>query len=274
MQTVEFSKMSGCGNDFIIVDNRIAVVDEQDLERFIIAVCRRKQSVGADGLVLVENSADYDFQWRFFNSDGSRGEMCGNAARCAARYAHMKGIAGAEMVFGTDVGPVKARLNGHGVKLKMPRPKDLSLDEPLPLDQGTLQVNRINTGVPHVVVPVKDPDEVDVIALGRAIRNHAAFAPGGTNVNFVSPLKNRTMRIRTYERGVEDETLACGTGAVAAALVTACKENLAGPLNLCTRGRKTLRIYFERQGEQFEDVYLEGEARMIYQGRLNAEAWD
>ena len=273
MQAVEFTKMSGCGNDFIIIDNRKQVIDEQDLTAFIVALCRRKLSVGADGLILIEASSDLDFRWRFFNSDGSRAEMCGNGARCAARFAHLNGIAGANMVFGTDVGPIQAQVVADQVKLQMVPPRDLILEEIITLPQGELVVSFINTGVPHVVVPVSELDQVDVVELGRTIRNHPRYAPAGSNVNFLGQRDGRTMAYRTYERGVEDETLACGTGAVAAALVSACREKLAGPFILQTRGGKDLKVHFERDGENFSDVFLEGEARFIYQGRLDPEAW-
>ncbi len=273
MQPVEFYKMSGCGNDFILVDNRTPVIDEGDLEQFVAALCRRGSSVGADGLILIESSEDLDFQWRFFNSDGSRAEMCGNGARCAARYAFLNRIAPAEMTFGTDVGPLQARIIGEDVKLKMPRPKSLRLAETLSVDGKDLTVSAIDTGVPHVVLTVDDLPGTDVVSLGRAIRNHDHYAPEGTNVNFLGPLADHTLAIRTYERGVEQETLACGTGAVAGTLITACKENLDGPLNIRTQSGKILQVHFKRQGERFQDVYLQGEARLVYHGRLTPEAW-
>ena len=273
MQPVEFCKMSGCGNDFILIDNRIPVMAEDDLEKFIISVCRRRGAVGADGLILIESSDAFDFKWRFYNSDGSRAEMCGNGARCAARFAYLKRIAPAAMTFGTDIGPLQARVMDGDVMLKMPRPQSLRLAETLPLNGKRLTVSSINTGVPHVVLTVDDLPGTDVVALGRAIRYHENYAPHGTNVNFLGPLSDGALAIRTYERGVEQETLACGTGAVAGALTTACKANLDGPLDLRTQGGKTLRVHFTRQGDQFQDVYLEGEARMVYHGRLTPEAW-
>lgn len=263
--------MSGSGNDFIIIDNRKNVVDETDLTQFIARVCRRKMSVGADGFILVEDAEAADFKWRFYNSDGSVAEMCGNGARCAARFAYLTGIAGAEMFFETAAGIIHAEIKGERVKIKIPDPEDLDMDYILELESSSLSVSSVNTGVPHVVIARDTLDDIDVVKLGREIRFHDRYAPAGTNVNFVSLRKN-SVEIRTYERGVEDETLACGTGAVAGAIVMACKGNIASPVDVLTRSGEHLNIYYHRKEDRFYDIFLEGDARLIYKALLCEDA--
>lgn len=263
--------MSGSGNDFIIIDNRKNVIDETDLPQFIARVCRRKMSVGADGFILVENSEAVDFRWRFYNSDGSIAEMCGNGARCAARFAFLTGIAGTEMYFETAAGIIHAEITGDRVKIKLPDPDDLNIDYMLELEHASLSVSSVNTGVPHVVVEKDNIDDIDVVKLGREIRFHDRYAPAGTNVNFAS-LRNNSVEIRTYERGVEDETLACGTGAVAGAIVMACKRDIESPVAVLTRSGEHLNIYYQLKDGAFSDVYLEGDARFIYQAQLCEDA--
>jgi diaminopimelate epimerase len=273
MNTITFTKMSGSGNDFIIIDNRNQCIDGIDLPQFITSVCRRKMSVGADGLILIEPSDTADFRWRFYNSDGSRAEMCGNGARCATRFAYVNGIAGESLTFETDAGIVSGQVSADRAKVKMPDPQDLRLDYSIELASGPLVVSSINTGVPHVVILQDDVAAVDVFGLGREIRNHETFAPAGANVNFVCRRGPGSLTIRTYERGVEDETLACGTGSIASALVCASKLNWPSPVSLLTRSKEILTIYFAETGGTFSDVYLEGDARIIYTAQLGEEAW-
>lgn len=273
MGNINFYKMSGSGNDFIIIDNRKVIVDEAGLVNFVASVCRRKMSVGADGLILIENADAVDFKWRFFNSDGSVAEMCGNGARCAARFAYLKGIAGAEMSFETAAGIIHAKVAEDQVKINMPDPADLKTDYPLELEKSTLSVSSVNTGVPHVVVEVDNIDDIQVVALGREIRFHEVFAPAGTNVNFVSLQNDGIVAIRTYERGVEDETLACGTGAIASAIVISYKNKLKSPIKVMTRSGGYLNIYYELKQGRFYDIFLEGDARIIYKAQLWEDAW-
>lgn len=266
--------MSGSGNDFIIVDNRDKIVDETDLLNFIVKVCRRKMSVGADGFILVENTEGADFKWRFFNSDGSVAEMCGNGARCVARFAYLTGIAGPEMSFETGAGIVEARVAGESVKIKMTDPSDLKTDYTLELKDRSISVSSINTGVPHVVMVTDTLDDVEVVKMGREIRFHDMFAPAGTNVNFICPIKDDTIGIRTYERGVEDETLACGTGSVAGALIMARKMKIDAPINVLTRSGVILKIYYKEKNGTYQDIYLEGDARIIFRAELFEDAWN
>ncbi|MEJ2168021.1 MAG: diaminopimelate epimerase [Desulfobacterales bacterium] len=273
MKPITFYKMSGSGNDFIIIDNRSRIIDGLDLPKFIRAVCRRKMAVGADGLILIEPSDKADFRWQFFNSDGSRAEMCGNGARCAARFAVVNGIAKANLSFETDAGVVAGQVEGDRARVKMPDPMDLRLDYAIELKTGPVTVSSINTGVPHVVIMRDSVAEVDVFNLGREIRNHKAFAPAGTNVNFICRKGQGQLAIRTYERGVEDETLACGTGSIAGALVTSSKLDWNSPIDLTTRSGEVLRIHFNKNENVFDNVYLEGDARIIYTAQLGEEAW-
>jgi len=274
MEPIPFYKMSGSGNDFIIIDNRRGIVAAQSMPTFAARVCRRKMSAGADGLILIEDSERVDFKWQFFNADGSRAEMCGNGARCAARFALVQGIAGAQMAFETDAGIVAAEVGGERVKIKMTDPSELRLDETMDLQGGSWTISSVNTGVPHAVAEVADIEALDVAAVGREIRRHPRFAPAGTNANFVCPLKDGGIAVRTYERGVEGETLACGTGSVAAALVRSAKYGAASPVRVLTRSGGHLNIYFEDDGGRYHDVYLEGDARIIYEGALCADAWN
>ena len=271
--TIPFYKMSGSGNDFIIIDNRQPNFEEKDLSRLVVGACRRKMSAGADGLILVEEAPKVDFRWRFYNSDGSRAEMCGNGARCVSRFAYLEGIAKETMAFETDAGIISAAVSGKKVKIKMTDPVDLSDEASLDLPSAELAYRYINTGVPHVVIEVENLEGMDLLSLGREVRNHPAFAPNGTNANFIRLMDDGTLSIRTYERGVEDETLACGTGNVAAALISSLRHGMRSPVKLLTRSGEYLSIYFERKGDDFSDVYLEGDARVIYTGELNPEAW-
>ena len=273
MENIEFYKMSGSGNDFIIIDNRKRIVDESGLMNFVANVCRRKMSVGADGLILIENADAVDFKWRFFNSDGSVAEMCGNGARCAARFAYINGIAGTEMSFETEAGIIHAKVARDQVKIKMPDPTDLKTDYALELENSTLSVSSVNTGVPHVVIEADNIDDIEVVKLGREIRFHDVFDPAGTNVNFVCLQNDDIVAIRTYERGVEDETLACGTGAIASAIVISYKKKIKSPVKLMTRSGEYLYIYYKVKQGRFYDIFLEGDARIIYKAQLWEDAW-
>jgi diaminopimelate epimerase len=273
MDKITFFKMSGSGNDFMIVDNRKKVIDDTHIAEFITRVCRRKMSVGSDGLILIEDAEGVDFKWRFYNSDGSVAEMCGNGARCAARFAYVNGIAGADMSFQTDAGIVSARIKRKLVKVNMPAPTNLSMDTTIELENGPLGVSSINTGVPHVVIIVDNIDDAEVFKLGREIRYHEGFAPAGTNVNFICSQPGDQIAIRTYERGVEDETLACGTGAIAGAIVSSIKLDKKSPVDVITRSGEHLFIYFNVQERRFDNICLEGDARIIYKGELWEDAW-
>ncbi len=264
MPGIPFSKLTGSGNDFILIDNRGGIVSKEDLPRLTRALCRRKFSVGADGLIAIEEAETADFRWRFFNADGSSAEMCGNGGRCAARFAVERGIAKPDLCFETLAGPIRAVVTGKRVKLEMVSPRDLRLPAEVPLSSGVRRGGSINTGVPHFVVSEEDLEAVDVVSLGRQIRHHALFAPAGTNVDFVRRTGEAEIAVRTYERGVEDETLACGTGAVASVLIGACWWRLPSPAAVQTRGGEILTVHFSRHGEDFGEVFLEGDTVWVY----------
>jgi diaminopimelate epimerase len=265
-----FYKMTGGGNDFILIDNREGRIDVDALRLSIPRICRHKLSVGADGLIVLEHSAKAHFRWRFFNADGSEAEMCGNGGRCAARLAHFLGMAPSDLIFETVAGLIKAQVRGKVVKLTLPPPSDIRLGISLPIGEEEVSVDFINTGVPHAVIFAPDLQEVDVVGLGRQIRHHEAFQPAGTNVDFVT-VDNGTVAIRTYERGVEDETLACGTGAVAAAIIAGLRGLAISPTTVIPRSGEALTIYYEGEGK-IREVSLEGEVRMIYHGWLDEES--
>ena len=275
---IPFIKMSGSGNDFIVIDNRSGLVDADHCWEWVRLVCRHKLSVGADGVILIENDPEVDFKWRFFNADGSEPEMCGNGARCAARVAALRGIVRKpRMAFRTLAGIIEAELIERRVKVKMTQPHGLETDCLVEAGGRSFCIHFINTGVPHAVVFVESEaalEEARVFDWGRLIRHHERFKPAGTNVNFARVEDTHRLAIRTYERGVEDETLACGTGSIAAALTAAAKGMVASPVEIRTRSGEDLTIHFQQSGQeravQFAQVYLEGNARVVYE----AELWD
>ncbi len=269
---ISFWKMHGSGNDFIIIDNRGGVFPRTDRPGLVARLCRRSVGIGADGLILVEDDPYSDFLWRFYNSDGSEAEMCGNGARCVARFAFLKQIAGIEMTFMTPAGPIQACVERDRVRLEMTRPFGLRRVVELECETGPEKVAFINTGVPHAVVQVRDGlDAVDVAGRGRRIRLHPEFSPAGTNVDFMTVFDEHRLAVRTFERGVEDETMGCGTGAVAAALVAADAGLVRSPVEVTTRAGDRLKVYFERNGRGFREVFLEGGAVIVYKGVLERE---
>jgi diaminopimelate epimerase len=275
---IPFVKMSGTGNDFILIDHRQPLIEPESMSAFSSAVCRRKFSVGADGLILIENSEQADFRWRFFNADGSVAEMCGNGARCAARFAFIQGIAPAKMRFETLAGLIEAEVSGKEVAVKMTEPRDLRLHQIITVNNAPFTLHSLNTGVPHAVVFVENIEETDVCGLGRAVRYHEAFQPAGSNVNFVQK-RGDAFKVRTYERGVEDETLACGTGSAASAIIAALLGQAASPVEIITSGNDRLTILFSLPEHKaggtapiVYNVFLKGPAHAVYQGKLTAEA--
>ena len=270
---IPFTKMSGSGNDFIFIDHRKPILSEDQMKEFARKVCRRRVSVGADGLVLVEKSGKADLKWRFFNADGSEAEMCGNAGRCLGRFAHMKGISGPSLTFETLAGILAASVDGRRVTLQMTKPHDLRLDETLPVEGRQEVVSSLNTGVPHAVLLVEDLEKAEVARMGNAIRYHSHFAPKGTNVNFVELKSASGIAVRTYERGVEGETLACGTGVVASALIAAFKGLVTSPVSVRTEGGEILTVHFEIEGQEVKRVLFEGEVHVIYEGEIWEEAY-
>lgn len=272
MEAIEFWKMSGSGNDFILIDNRNGQVKDEEMGLLVERACRRRESVGADGVIFVVGSDHYDFAWHYYNADGGEVEMCGNGGRCVSRFAFLKGIAGSEMTFETSAGPISAEVNGRMVKVLMPKPTGILMDLDLENPGGWKSIDFINTGVPHVVIGVEDLSGHPVKEQGRFIRYHSSFSPEGTNADFMKKMGPDQLEIRTYERGVEDETLACGTGAIACALVGAARGLVRSPVKVKTRGGEVLEIYFQQKDGSFEQVWLEGSTSIIYRGELHEEA--
>ena len=276
---IHFFKMTGTGNDFILIDNRNGLIDADHCQELVRRACRHKLSVGADGMILIENDPEVDFKWRFFNADASEAEMCGNGARCAARFAYINGIVSKpRMSFRTIAGIIRAELLGNRVKVQMTPPHGLRLGIDLEAEGRLFQLDCINTGVPHAIYLAADDSELELMDIGRwgrALRFHPFFQPAGTNVNFVRVQDPRHITVRTYERGVEGETLACGTGAIASTLVAAGRGQVISPTEVKTRSGESLTIHFEiSRGTQstgiteFKEVYLEGEARVAYEADL------
>ena len=281
---IPFMKLSGSGNDFILIDNRDRAVDPTRAGVLAAKVCAHRMSVGGDGLILVERSRRADFRWRLFNADGSEAEFSGNGARCAARFAYLKRIAPKQMRFETLAGVIEAEMAPRSVKrgamplfdqvkVRFPDPKGLRLNLRVALDGTEREAHFLDTGVPHCVYLVDDPDQVDVAGIGRPTRHHSLFQPAGANVNFISVLDPHQIRIRTYERGVEDETLACGTGSIASALIASLVGKTESPVTLIPQSRLNLMVHFRYDGKNFTDVYLQGDARAVYEGKILPDAW-
>lgn len=265
---IRFWKMNGAGNDFVVLDNR-------DLKHSLSAeqiarLCDRHRGVGADGLLAVEPAQNgADFRMRYYNADGGEAEMCGNGARCFARFANMlSGWSLKEVTFETQAGVIGATFHGDGVRLAMSDPHSLLLGATLEVDGREMVVHSLNTGVPHAVVIVDDLENTPVRQWGALLRHHEAFQPKGTNVNFVKVTAPGSISIRTYERGVEDETLACGTGMVASAIVHHLLAGAASPVLVKVKGGDTLEVGFTREGEAFRDVTLTGPADLVFEGQI------
>lgn len=272
---LRFFKMNGAGNDFIVVDNRDLSLSKALDTDTIAALCDRHRGIGADGLLAVEPAQKgADFRFRYYNADGGEAEMCGNGARCFGRFtAHLGEIVLKKVTFETIAGTLAAEMVDENVRIAMSEPKDLKLDSGATVPGLDAPIHFVNTGVPHAVAFVPGGDffeELDVYNLGRAIRQHSAFAPAGTNANFATVLSPGHIEIRTYERGVEDETLACGTGMVACALVHHLLTGAPSPIKVDVAGGDTLEIGFEKTGEKsFSKVTLTGPADFVFEGEID-----
>ena len=264
---LRFTKMNGAGNDFILIDNTTGDIH---LDRSQIArLCDRHRGIGADGILLLEQATNRaDFRMRYFNADGGEAEMCGNGARCFARFASKIAGPREKISFETPAGVISAELVDDLVTLQMTEPTDLRLNFTLPAADEKKTIHFINSGVPHVVIPVPRIDDVDVRREGAAIRYHKMFSPRGANANFIEKRRAKKIAIRTYERGVEDETLACGTGVVASALVFAAAEGAEGPITVTTRGGDELQVGFEKSDDDFRNVTLTGPAEFVFEGAI------
>ncbi len=264
-----FTKAVASGNDFIIIDNKSGELDVRrfDYSKMAQDLCCRRLSVGADGLLLLEDSDKADFRMRIINPDGSEVDMCGNGVRCSALYAAVNGWVG-DLTFETGAGILNAVVDGNEVKIGMSEPYNIKLDINLGLGSSMMKAHYINTGVPHVVHLVDDLESYPVRETGRKIREHSLFAPEGTNANFIGDITENGAVVRTYERGVEDETLACGTGTTASAIVLGLLGHVTSPVKIKTRSGEILTVYYKLSGRKVTDVYLEGSASVVYEGKL------
>lgn len=270
MKTLEFSKVVASGNDFILIDCRKNAA-RFNFTQLAQKLCHRTMGIGADGLLVLEKSKKVDVRMRILNADGSEAEMCGNGARCSAFF--VSGGKKNSVTIDTKAGIIKASVRRDTVTIGMTRPSNIKLNFPLLVNQHSLSANFINTGVPHAVIFCDDVSGIDVFKLGRLIRYHRRFSPAGTNVNFVEPRQLNLIRARTYERGVEKETFACGTGSVASAIVYAMKLRAAGLVRennfiifVDTASGERLSVRFSLKGNNVVEVFLEGKATIICRG--------
>lgn len=264
---IPFFKMHGAANDFIVIDDRALTFPAQD-RAWLASIMARHTGVGSEGVLLIQPSESADFRMRFFNPDGGEVDMCGNGARCIARFAWEQGIAPDTMRFDTGAGVVGAQVSGDTVQLTMTPPKDWRLGRSLVIEGQTILYDFVNSGVPHVVVVVEDVATVNVARLGAALRYHSDFTPDGTNVNFIQITGPSTLRLRTYERGVEAETPACGTGIVAAGVIAGRTSRCPPPVQITSAGGHELVVDFVLNDHGVDHVTLTGPAEHVFEGML------
>ena len=270
-----FARMHGCGNDFVVIDDRAGLWHTRR-EALAREICDRRKGLGGDGLILIQPGRDgADFRMTYVNRTGMDGEMCGNGARCTVLRAAQLGLIRGGGTMATEAGPIRAALEGAVITLHMPPPVDERPLLRLDVAGRSFDCFAIDTGVPHVVIFLDDEaalEALDVDGIGRTLRHHAAFAPRGVNANFAVRRADDSFRMRTYERGVEMETLACGTGAVAGGLMAHRKYGSAAPVLIHPTGGGLLRIGFRGSTHGFENVTLAGPAELIAEGEIS-DAW-
>jgi diaminopimelate epimerase len=264
---VNFSKYEGTGNDFIIIDNRNKMFDDKNFS-LIQKLCHRRFGIGADGLLLLNASEKYNYNMQYFNADGNPGSMCGNGGRCLVAFAKRLGLINEGAIFDAIDGIHFSRIEKYDEK-NFNATVNLKMNNVKNIESGN-DYSFLNTGSPHYVKFRDDLDKVDIIAEGRKIRYSDRFRDDGTNVNFIS-IKNKHIYIRTYERGVEDETLSCGTGAVAAVLAAADRGllNEKNKASLITKGGN-LSVSFEKTTDGFENIFLLGAATFVFDGEISS----
>jgi len=266
---LDFTKMNGAGNDFVLIDNRTRSVSLTP--QLVMRLCDRHRGVGADGVILLVPCASgkADWAWEFYNSDGSTGEMCGNGARCFGRFVQKQVGASGDFTFETEAGVITVCLRGELVTVNLTSPTDLRLNEQVRISTGPSAVHSVNTGVPHSVLFVPDADRAMVLQVGPEIRRHPHFGPKGTNVNFVQVLGPSHIRVRTFERGVEGETLACGTGVTASALISSLVHRFSSPVKVQVQGGDQLEVGFRAGEGGFSEVTLTGPADFVFDGKAS-----
>ena len=270
-ESLTFAKMAGGGNDFVVIDNRGDRV--ANVEEFARRICTPHLSVGADGLILIETTDRASVRMIYYNADGTRADFCANGTRCAARFALLAGIATHRMTVETDMGVLRAEVDEKGmVTLSVGTPTQVKLDRSLVVGDKTIQGTYLMLGVPHYVIFLRDDLwAADIVPLGRAIRNHPDLQPLGANVNFVVIRDEKSIEVRTYERGVEAETLSCGSGVVSSVVASALFDKVVSPVKVLTRSGITFEVSFQRVGDQVRDVKLKGDARVVYRGSMTAD---
>lgn len=260
---IPFSKYSGCGNDFIMIDDRTSNFPLEMIQK----MCHRQKGIGADGLILLQTSPKADFKMRIFNADGKEAEMCGNGLRCLAKYLEELKIPAQNYAIETMNQNLNIAFVKDLVQTSMPTPSFIAKELTLNVDGQSYQASHLDTGVPHIVIFVENVEKIDVPTVGKKLRSHSSFAPRGTNVNFVEKMEGNTLKIRTFERGVENETLACGTGCLAAAASASEKWNLPSQIHLKTRSSETLTIDLITNAQgQITSATQTGPAVKIFQG--------
>lgn len=257
---IPFYKYQGTGNDFVMIDDRAGTFPVS--QEYIESLCHRRFGIGSDGLILLQNAEGYDFRMMYFNADGGEGSMCGNGGRCVVRFAHDLGLFETSTSFIAVDGPHEATVEGDLIRLRM---------SPVDSVQTNEEYDFMNTGSPHYVTYVDDINETDVVDIGKDIRYGPVYGPvGGTNVNFVEVLEDNHLSVRTYERGVEDETYSCGTGVTACALSAHMREGWESPIKVQTRGGALEVDFNEPKSGTFDDIYLIGPAKRVFEGAVNA----
>jgi diaminopimelate epimerase len=266
-----FFKMAGGGNDFVIIDNRSGRID--DAAELTRRICTPHLSVGADGLILIENTGKATFKMRYLNADGSLADFCANGTRCAARFAFVNVIAPKKMTIETGAGVIGAEVSEGGhVTLSLQPPHSFIADRPLRLNDSVIRGSSIMVGVPHYVLFLRDELwSQDIVPLGRALRSHPDLQPAGANINFVVVRDPHNIEVRTYERGVEAETLSCGSGTVASSVASALFGKTKSPVKVLTRSGITLEVSFLIDGGIARDVQLRGDARVVYRATMTPE---
>lgn len=269
MAEIKFHKLVASGNDFLVIDNRDHTI--KNPKAFAQKVCRPHLGVGADGVLLIEPSKKADFFMRIINSDGSEAEACGNGYRCVGLYAHQLLKFPKTMMAQTLAGLIQICVSKDTIKVKMADPSEYKKTvqiKDVGLNGSKLTAAFINTGVPHVVIFTESLNQVNVEDLGRRIRFHKQFAPRGANVNFVEVTGKNSLNVRTYERGVEAETLACGTGTVASAIVAYLTGRVEAPVEVRTKSGEVLHVYLDAKNQKIKNVFLEGSAEFVFEGKL------
>ncbi len=271
---IQFVKMSGTGNDFVMIDNRKTKFTDTDKRKIVSLVCPRRTSVGADGTIFLEEATlpEHDFRMRYYNADGGEAEMCGNGSRCVAVFARRIGAAGLEQRIQTMAGTVDATVldEGASARVRLSQPSSMDMHAGLTVEGHPVDIYSVNTGVPHAVEFVEDVSNIDVVRRGADLRRHPAFLPQGTNANFAQVMGPGELRVRTYERGVEDETLACGTGATACAIAAALVHGCRSPVRVHIASGDTLTIHFELKPDLGTSAppLLEGAVKRVFDGVL------